>query len=300
MIYSMTGYGKAQVALASGILSIEIRTLNSKGTDISIKSPLLPKDKDLLVRQKLTDALVRGTIDVFINLEATAGESARELNRPLVEEYFKQISALRDSLPGFALGDTSTKDRMNNELFLSILRFPDVMEAKKADVIDDSNWPAVEAGFDAAIAAVLEYRRKEGEALYRDVTSRVGNILALENEVESYEQERSDSVREKILKAAAETGVKLDGERFEQEMIFYLEKYDINEEKVRLRQHCKYFMDTIDGEPYPGKKLGFIIQEMGREINTTGSKANHALIQKAVVRMKDELEKIREQSLNIL
>ena len=160
MIYSMTGYGKAQVALASGILSIEIRTLNSKGTDISIKSPLLPKDKDLLVRQKLTDALVRGTIDVFINLEATAGESARELNRPLVEEYFKQISALRDSLPGFALGDTSTKDRMNNELFLSILRFPDVMEAKKADVIDESNWPAVEAGFDAAIAAVLEYRRK--------------------------------------------------------------------------------------------------------------------------------------------
>lgn len=300
MIYSMTGYGKAQVALASGILSIEIRTLNSKGTDISIKSPLLPKDKDLLVRQKLTDALVRGTIDVFINLEASAGESARELNRPLVEEYFRQISALRDSLPGFALGDTSTKDRMNNELFLSILRFPDVMEAKKADVIDESNWPAVEAGFDAAIAAVLEYRRKEGEALYRDVTSRVGNILALENEVESYEQERSDSVREKILKAAAETGVKLDSERFEQEMIFYLEKYDINEEKVRLRQHCKYFMDTIDGEPYPGKKLGFIIQEMGREINTTGSKANHALIQKAVVRMKDELEKIREQSLNIL
>ena len=300
MIYSMTGYGKAQVALASGILSIEIRTLNSKGTDISIKSPLLPKDKDLLVRQKLTDALVRGTIDVFINLEATAGESARELNRPLVEEYFRQISALRDSLPGFALGDTSTKDRMNNELFLSILRFPDVMEAKKADVIDENNWPAVEAGFDAAIAAVLEYRRKEGEALYRDVTSRVGNILAQENEVESYEQERSDAVRERILKAAAETGVKLDSERFEQEMIFYLEKYDINEEKVRLRQHCKYFMDTIDGEPYPGKKLGFIIQEMGREINTTGSKANHALIQKAVVRMKDELEKIREQSLNIL
>ncbi|MBQ2102741.1 MAG: DUF1732 domain-containing protein, partial [Bacteroidales bacterium] len=158
----------------------------------------------------------------------------------------------------------------------------------------------VEAAIDAAIAAVNEYRSREGVALHRDVTSRVATIGALYDEVEALEGERIETVKGKLLKALDELQAKPDPSRFEQELIFYLEKYDINEEKVRLRQHCKYFMDTIDGEPAPGKKLGFIIQEMGREINTTGSKANHAGIQRLVVRMKDELEKIREQSMNIL
>ena len=300
MIYSMTGYGKAETQLAGGKLSIEIRTLNSKGTDISIKSTLLPKDKDILIRQKIADALVRGTIDVFLTFESGAEDNAKQLNSELVQHYYNELRKLRDTLPGFTFADFSTQDRANNELLLSILRFPEVLESKKSDIIDETNWPEVEACFDRAIEAVKQYRAKEGEALYRDVCSRVGNILSLENEVESYEKERIETVREKILKAAEDAGVKLDKERFEQEMIFYLEKYDINEEKVRLRQHCKYFQDTIDSEACPGKKLGFIIQEMGREINTTGSKANHAQIQKAVVRMKDELEKIREQSLNIL
>ena len=300
MIYSMTGYGKAETQLAGGKLSIEIRTLNSKGTDISIKSTLLPKDKDILIRQKIADALVRGTIDVFLTFESGAEDNAKQLNSELVQHYYNELRKLRDTLPGFTFADFSTQDRANNELLLSILRFPEVLESKKSDIIDETNWPEVEACFDRAIEAVKQYRAKEGEALYRDVCSRVGNILSLENEVESYEKERIETVREKILKAAEDAGVKLDKERFEQEMIFYLEKYDINEEKVRLRQHCKYFQDPIDSEACPGKKLGFIIQEMGREINTTGSKANHAQIQKAVVRMKDELEKIREQSLNIL
>ena len=300
MIYSMTGYGKAETQLAGGKLSIEIRTLNSKGTDISIKSTLLPKDKDILIRQKIADALVRGTIDVFLTFESGADDNAKQLNSELVQHYYNELRKLRDTLPGFTFADFSTQDRANNELLLSVLRFPEVLESKKTDVIDETNWPEVEACFDRAIEAVKQYRAKEGEALYRDVCSRVGNILSLENEVESYEKERIETVREKILKAAEDASVKLDKERFEQEMIFYLEKYDINEEKVRLRQHCKYFQDTIDSEACPGKKLGFIIQEMGREINTTGSKANHAQIQKAVVRMKDELEKIREQSLNIL
>ena len=300
MIYSMTGYGKAETQLAGGKLSIEIRTLNSKGTDISIKSTLLPKDKDILIRQKIADALVRGTIDVFLTFESSAEDNAKQLNSELVQHYYNELRKLRDTLPGFTFADFSTQDRANNELLLSVLRFPEVLESKKTDVIDETNWPEVEACFDRAIEAVKQYRAKEGEALYRDVCSRVGNILSLENEVESYEKERIETVREKILKAAEDASVKLDKERFEQEMIFYLEKYDINEEKVRLRQHCKYFQDTIDSEACPGKKLGFIIQEMGREINTTGSKANHAQIQKAVVRMKDELEKIREQSLNIL
>ena len=185
-------------------------------------------------------------------------------------------------------------------LLSSILRMPDVVDSKKQDVITEEDWPAVASAIEAALTEVNSYRSKEGVALYKDVTSRVGNILSLYQEVEALEGERIETVRAKLLKALDELSQKPDQSRFEQEMIFYLEKYDINEEKVRLRQHCKYFMDTIDGDPCPGKKLGFIIQEMGREINTTGSKANHAQIQKLVVQMKDELEKIREQSMNIL
>lgn len=296
----MTGYGKAVAALPSGKLTVEIRTLNAKGAEINIKSSLLPKDKDIAIRQKIASRLVRGTIDVFLTLESNVCENARAIDSELVKTYYDQLRAIREGLPGFAMGSVSDSDRMNNELLASILRMPDVVSAKKEDAITGENWPEVEKAFDEALDAVDEYRKREGAVLYADVTSRVKGILTLENEVESYEAERIQTVKDKILKAAEDLKVKLDPERFEQEMIFYLEKYDINEEKVRLRQHCAYFLDTIDGEACPGKKLGFIIQEMGREINTTGSKANHASIQKCVVRMKDELEKIREQSLNIL
>ena len=300
MIKSMTGYGKAEVTLVAGKLTVEIRTLNSKSADVSIKSSLLPKDKDLLIRQKIADKLVRGTIDVFIGFEANAAENAKLVDAALVMDYYTQVQQIRSGLPGFAMGSMEGNDRMNNEILASVLRFPDVIASKKDEIITEANWPEVEAAFDAALEEVDKYRKHEGEALYKDVTGRVQNILNLENEVESHEVERVEAVRERILKAAEELQLKLDKERFEQEMIFWLEKYDINEEKVRLRQHCAYFMDTIDNEPCPGKKLGFIIQEMGREINTTGSKANNASIQKLVVRMKDELEKIREQSMNIL
>lgn len=300
MIKSMTGYGKSEAILAAGKLSVEIRTLNSKSADISIKSSLLPKDKDLLIRQKIADKLVRGTIDVYITFEANAAENAKVVDAALVMDYYTQVQQIRSGLPGFAMGSTEVNDRINNEILASVLRFPDVIASKKDEIITEANWPEVEAAFDTALEEVDKYRSHEGEALYKDVTGRVQNILNLENEVEGHEAERVEAVRERILKAAEELQVKLDKERFEQEMIFWLEKYDINEEKVRLRQHCAYFMDTIDNEPCPGKKLGFIIQEMGREINTTGSKANNASIQKLVVRMKDELEKIREQSMNIL
>ena len=278
MIKSMTGYGKAEANLVSGKLTVEIRTLNSKSADISIKSSLLPKDKDLAIRQKIADRLVRGTIDVYINFEASSAESAKLVDAAVVKDYYGQICKLRGELPGFFMGSCSDSDRMNNEILTAILRFPDVVAAKKEDVINEQNWPEVESAFDRALDAVDDYRSREGEALYRDVTSRVRKILDLENEVEAHERERLDTVKEKILRASEEVGVKLDKERFEQEMIFYLEKFDINEEKVRLRQHCAYFMDTIDSEAWPGKKLGFIIQEMGREINTTGSKANNASI----------------------
>lgn len=291
MIKSMTGYGKAEACLESGKITIEIRTLNGKTADVNIKSPLLPKDKELLVRQKLADRLHRGTIDFFVTFEANAVSSAKHINADLAESYFRQISELGDRL-GL---------KADSALYLnSIIRFPDVIDNTRQDVITAENWAAVEAAIDEAISNTCDYRSREGVALYKDVTGRVQNILNLENEVESFEGERIAAVRAKLEKAISDLQLRPDQSRFEEEMIYYLEKFDINEEKVRLRQHCKYFMDTIDADEYPGKKLGFIIQEMGREINTTGSKANHAGIQKVVVRMKDELEKIREQSMNIL
>lgn len=287
----MTGYGKAEASLKAGKLTIEIRTLNGKTADVNIKSTLLPKDKELIVRQMLAEKLHRGTIDFFVTFEANAVSSAKHINADLAEEYFRQITTLGDKL-GIPV-DTALY--MN-----SILRFPDVIDNTRQDIITEENWPEVEAAIKKAIENTNEFRAREGVALYKDVTGRVNNILKLEDEVESFEGERIVAVRSKIEKAISDLLLKPDQSRFEEEMIYYLEKLDINEEKVRLRQHCKYFMDTIDGEDFPGKKLGFIIQEMGREINTTGSKANHAGIQKVVVRMKDELEKIREQSMNIL
>ncbi|MBR1706595.1 MAG: YicC family protein [Bacteroidales bacterium] len=287
MIRSMTGYGKAEATLATGKVTVEIRTLNGKSADINIKSQLLPKDKELAVRKKLADRLVRGTIDLYLTYEPNAVDAAKPINGELVKAYLGQLEGLVGGL------DTSI-------ILSAILRFPDIMDAKKNDVIDEGNWPLVDAALDTALDQLETFRAQEGEALYADVTARVQRILDLYDEVEKREGERIETVKARLLKNLEELQQKPDPLRFEQELIFYLEKYDINEEKVRLRQHCKYFMETIDGEPYPGKKLGFIIQEMGREINTTGSKANHALIQQLVVRMKDELEKIREQSMNIL
>ena len=299
MIKSMTGYGKAEAVLETGKLTIEIKTLNGKNSDANIKTQLLPKDKELLVRQKLAESLVRGTIDFFLTWEPGAG-AAKKINGEMLKEYFSQIKELRNQLTSYRAVNFGDQARMDNELITVITRFPDVVDTSRQDVVTDENWPLVEKALDEALDAVNEYRAKEGEALYADVTSRVKGILELEDQVEALEGERLESVRGRLIKNLSDLEQKVDPARFEQEMIFYLEKLDINEEKVRLRQHCKYFLDTIDGEPYPGKKLGFIIQEMGREINTTGSKANHAGIQKIVVQMKDELEKIREQSMNIL
>ena len=296
MIQSMTGYGKAEAPLKNGKLTVEIRTLNAKSADINIKTSLLPKEKDIPVRKKLADRLQRGTIDLFLTFEAAGTDAVRPLNTDAVKAYYTQILSLRRELPGF----TAPGDEDNSELLASILRLPDIVDAKKADAITDEDWPAVEAAIDEALDHLQAFRDQEGVALYKDVTGRVQTILNLYDEVEKLEGERIETVKARILKNLEELRQQPDPARFEQELIFYLEKYDINEEKVRLRQHCRYFMETIDGEPYPGKKLGFIIQEMGREINTTGSKANHAGIQRLVVRMKDELEKIREQSMNIL
>ena len=293
----MTGYGKAETVLESGKLSVEIRSLNGKNADISLKTTLLPKDKELYVRQMVADELKRGSIDIFITFEANAAESAKKINQELVMEYFRQIDEISSSItrkfPNISFTDSSY-------ILQSILRFPDVLDMKKADIINDGNWPAVEACIREALEKTNEFRMREGESLYRDVTAKVASILSLVDMVEQHESERVAAIREKILSRFEELKLEPDMSRLEQETIYYIENLDINEEKVRLRQHCRYFMDTIDSDPQPGKKLGFIAQEMGREINTTGSKANNSDIQKIVVRMKDELEKIKEQSLNIL
>lgn len=295
MIRSMTGYGKAETILETGKITVEVRSLNGKTADISVKTPMLPKDKEMAVRQKIAAALTRGNIDFFITFEPNAADSAKKINMALAMEYYSQISEL-----GGQIGAHNLWSQNPNDLLALILRMPEVMDARKQDVITEENWPAVEACIDQALKNINSFRAQEGEVLYKDVTEKVANILEYSRQVEAYEKERVEAIREKILSRFAELKAEPDQSRLEQEMIFYIEKLDINEEKVRLRQHCQYFLDTISSEECPGKKLGFIAQEMGREINTTGSKANHTEIQKIVVKMKDELEKIKEQSLNIL
>ena len=295
MIKSMTGYGKAEAMLETGKVTVEVRSLNGKTADISIKTQMLPKDKEMAVRQKIAAELTRGNIDFFVTYEPNAADGAKKINIDLAVEYFKQIEELSGKIK-----TSSILINNPNDLLATILRMPEVMDARKQDVITDENWPIVEACIDQALASINAFRQQEGEVLYKDVTSKVEKILEYSKQVETYEQERVEGIREKILSRFAELKAEPDQSRLEQEMIYYIEKLDLNEERVRLRQHCKYFLDTIENEPNPGKKLGFIAQEMGREINTTGSKANHTEIPKSVVKMKDELEKIKEQSLNIL
>ena len=299
----MTGYGKAEAILETGKITVEVRSLNGKTADISIKTSIIPKDKEMTVRQKIATELTRGNIDFFVTFEPNAADSAKKINMDLAMEYYQQIFELGSRI-GSAnesrVGAANLWTQGPNDLLAMILRMPEVMDAKKQDVITDENWPVVEACIDEALKNINAFRSKEGEILYKDVTEKVANIMEFSKQIEQFEQERTDAIREKILSRFAELKAEPDQSRLEQEMIFYLEKLDINEEKVRLRQHCRYFLETLENEPNPGKKLGFIAQEMGREINTTGSKANHTEIQKFVVKMKDELEKIKEQSLNIL
>ena len=291
----MTGYGKAEALLETGKITIEVRSLNGKTADISLKTSMLPKDKEMTVRQKIAASLGRGNIDFFMTYEPNAAENAKKINLDLAMEYYEQIKELSNKV-----GTSSILINNPNDLISTILRMPEVMDARKQDVITEDNWPVVEACIDNALENINAFRAQEGEVLYKDVTSKVESIMEYSRQIEQYETVRTEAIREKILSRFAELKAEPDQSRLEQEMIFYIEKLDINEEKVRLRQHCKYFLDTIANEECPGKKLGFIAQEMGREINTTGSKANHTEIQKIVVKMKDDLEKIKEQSLNIL
>ena len=295
MIRSMTGYGKAEAILETGKITVEVRSLNGKTADISLKTSMLPKDKEMAVRQKIAASLTRGNIDFFITYEPNAADSAKKINMDLAMEYYQQIADL-----GRRIGAVNLWTQNPNDLLSMIMRMPEVMDVKKQDVITDDNWPVVEACIDEALANINAFRSQEGEVLYRDVTEKVENIMEFSRQIEQYEQERVETIREKILNRFAELKAEPDQSRLEQEMIFYIEKLDITEEKVRLAAHCNYFRQVAATEADAGRKLGFIAQEMGREINTTGSKANQHDIQQLVVKMKDELEKIKEQVLNIL
>ena len=294
MMLSMTGYGKSEVTSGNKKYTVEIRSLNGKSSDISVKSQFLPKDKELEYRQYLTRRLVRGNIDVFLTSEAVTGSEAHRIDGEVFKDYFRQMSDIVSSLEL-----DCREDYMVSVLVSSVLRMPDVVSADK-DEMTQEETAALDKAMEEAVDALIAFRTREGAVLRTDLLARVGNIERILSEAEVFEAERVPLIRQRILSRMEELSLTPDHDRLEQEMIFYLEKLDVNEEKVRLRQHCRYFRDTMDVEECPGKKLGFIAQEMGREINTLGSKSNHAGMQACVVRMKDELEKIKEQVLNIL
>lgn len=290
----MTGYGKSEVTSGQRKFIVEVRSLNGKNSDVSIKSSILPRDKDLELRQYITRRLVRGNIDVFLTSETVSGSEARRIDPDLFRDYFRQMSAVAESL-----NLDPRQDYMASMLVSSVLRMPDVVAADR-DELTEGDVTAVSEAMHEAVDALIAFRTREGAVLKADLLTRVDNIESILAEAEVFESERVPAVRQRIVARMEELSLAPDHDRLEQEMIFYLEKLDVNEEKVRLRQHCRYFRDTMEAEECPGKKLGFIAQEMGREINTLGSKSNHAGMQKCVVRMKDELEKIKEQVLNIL
>jgi uncharacterized protein (TIGR00255 family) len=291
MILSMTGYGKAEKSTATEKYTVEIRSLNGKNCDLSIKSSLIPRDKEIEIRQHLAQMLVRGNIDMFATVEQIGTVSSKKINRDILMDYYRQVTE--------AIADTPFPGNYADAIFPALLKLPDVIETQRTEMSDES-WNALRSAIEEAASRLIEFRTREGEILKQDVCKRVELICSFVSEVEKYEAERVATVRDRIVQKVKEVCSTCDENRLEQEIVFYVEKLDINEEKVRLRQHCRYFLETVEKEEHPGKKLGFIAQEMGREINTMGSKANHVEIQKWVVRMKDELEKIKEQSLNIL
>lgn len=291
MLKSMTGYGKAECLLGHDKYLVEVRSVNGKTADITFKTTLIPRDREVEVRKYIAEQLGRGNIDLFITVERAEGSAAKQINRDTLLSYYEQLQqAVEGTVLDFCEPDT---------ILPAILRMPDILETRSTELSGDE-WETLYGTIRQAVAALDEFRRKEGVSLQRDVLGQVDKIESYIPEVERYERERVAAIRERIEARAKEIALQMDANRLEQEMIFWLEKLDVNEEKVRLRQHCRYFRETVEEEPLPGRKLGFIAQEMGREINTLGSKANHAEIQKWVVKMKDELEKIKEQTLNIL
>ena len=285
MIYSMTGYGKSVLQLPTKKVTIELKSLNSKNLDLNARMPSIYREKELTIRKVLADKLVRGKVDFSIYVEATAEDTSSQINTPVVKQYMAQLKAVVDA--------------DDVELLKMAVRFPDALNTVREE-IDENEWRTIEAEIHKAITDLNDYRLNEGKVLEQDFNERITTIENILEQIIAMDPERVEGVRERLLKGVEELKEKYDENRFEQELVYYIEKFDITEEKVRLKNHLNYFTESINSEESNGKKLGFISQEMGREINTIGSKSNYAPMQQLVVQMKDELEKIKEQLLNVL
>lgn len=291
MMKSMTGFGKAVAILNGKNYEIEIKSLNGKSLDINTKLPANYKERELEMRSIIGERLERGKIDFSLTITVVSGGEAVKVNEELLASYFNTMSQITDRL-NFKPDQT--------QLFTTLLRFPDVLR-NDSEPLDENEWEFVKTLLIKAVDALDNFRTQEGQNLKGDFVKRTNLILEYLSRVEPFEKQRVEQIKERIASRFEELkGLDVDRNRFEQELIYYIEKLDITEEKIRLKNHCDYFIETIDAQEAPGKKLGFIAQEMGREINTLGSKANDSDIQKIVVMMKDELEKIKEQVLNIL
>ena len=291
MLYSMTGFGKAICNFDILKISIEVKTLNSKQLDVNCKIPFDFREKEYQIRNKLSSELLRGKIDCIFVQEQNNAEGLSQINIPLFESYFRKI---------IELANNNTLE-ISDRLMLAALKMPDVISNPKIE-LNEKNWGILEKGLNEAIEQCKAFRLQEGAMLENDLKTRANKILELLKNIHIFELERIKNIRSRINENLNEFLEKknIDENRFEQEMIYYIEKIDISEEKTRLENHCRYFLETINDTTEAGKKLNFISQEMGREINTLGSKANNADIQRIVVEMKDELEKIKEQVLNIV
>jgi uncharacterized protein (TIGR00255 family) len=281
----MTGYGKSVLQLPTKKITIELKSLNSKNLDLNARMPSIYREKELAIRKVLADKLVRGKIDFSIYVETTAEDTSTQINTPAVKQYMEQLKQVVDA--------------DDIDLLKMAVRFPDALNTVREE-IDENEWKAIETEINTAIDDLINHRLDEGKVLEEDFNNRVVTIDELLEKVIAMDPERVEGVRERLLKGVEELREKYDENRFEQELVYYIEKFDITEEKVRLKNHLNYFTESINSEDSNGKKLGFISQEMGREINTIGSKSNYAPMQQLVVQMKDELEKIKEQLLNVL
>jgi len=291
MIKSMTGYGKAECELSAKKITIEIKTLNSKNIDIHTKIPSYYREKELEIRNLLTEKLQRGKVEISLYYEITDEAQAAEVNTQIVKSYYQQLKGVADEV-GLNASDV---------LLQTVMRLPDTLRMDRTE-IDDEEWHALRRIIVEAADEVNSFREQEGRSLYTDVSNHIKSIKGFLPEIEIFEKQRVDKIRERIASNFNELfGDKdIDKNRLEQEILYYLEKLDINEEKVRLDNHCNYFLEMLEDNEPIGKKLGFICQEIGREINTVGSKANDYEIQRRVVLMKDELEKVKEQIANVL
>ncbi len=293
MIKSMTGYGKAEVSAAGKKITVEIRSLNSKQLDLSAKVPSLYRSLEYEIRNSVAKVMQRGKVDVFISFECEASASSATINSTLFGTYYRQLTAIA------AEQQIPWNEQEIAATLPAILRLPEVVQNENATLSEEEQQAVFEA-VKLALDHIEQFRIQEGDTLIHDLLRRVDKIRALKEEVTPYEKARTEQIKTRIRESIEAIGIPVDNNRLEQEMIFYIEKLDITEEKVRLENHCKYFHEVAASEEGVGRKLGFIAQEMGREINTLGSKANDATIQKLVVQMKDELEKIKEQVLNLL